>query len=213
MIPAAYTTLGASLFLLGGLLTCFAGFRLFRIVLGIYGFFLGAMVASGMTDPGNTWSVMMFGLGGGLVGAILLVIAYYVGVGLIGAGLAALALNFLWKFIGGDPPTLVLVIVCVIGAVSALNANRLVVIFGTAIAGSWTTMVGGLALLGDPASFKAASAPGIWVVYPMDMLPRAWWVPVVWVAITAAGVVVQLNTTTKTGGKKRKKTTKKSTEE
>ena len=205
MIPAAYTTLGASLFLLGGLLTCFAGFRLFRIVLGIYGFFLGAMVASGMTDPGNTWSVMMFGLGGGLVGAILLVIAYYVGVGLIGAGLAALALNFLWKFIGGDPPTLVLVIVCVIGAVSALNANRLVVIFGTAIAGSWTTMVGGLALLGDPASFKAASAPGIWVVYPMDMLPRAWWVPVVWVAITAAGVVVQLNTTTKTGGKKRKK--------
>lgn len=204
MIPAAYTTVGASLFLLGGLLTCFAGFRLFRVVLGIYGFFLGAMIGSGMTDPGNTWSVMMFGLVGGLVGAILLVVAYYVGVGLIGAGLAALALNFLWKFIGGDPPTLVLVIVCVVGAIAALNVNRLVVIFGTAIAGSWTTMVGGLALMGDPASFKAASAPGIWVVYPMDMLPRTWWVTGLWFALTIAGVIVQLNTTTKTGGKKRK---------
>ena len=205
MIPAAYTTVGASLFLLGGLLTCFAGFRLFRIVLGIYGFFLGAMVGSGMTDPGSTWSVMMFGLAGGLVGAILLVVAYYVGVGLIGAGLAALALNFLWKFIGGTPPTLVLVIVCVIGAVAALNVSRLVVIFGTAIAGSWTAMVGGLALMGDPASFKAASAPGIWVVYPMDMLPRAWWVTALWFGLTIAGVVVQMSTTTKTGGKKRTK--------
>lgn len=204
MIPAAYTTVGASLFLFGGLLTCFAGFRLFRLVLGIYGFFLGAMIGSGMTDPGNTWSVMMFGLAGGLVGAVLLVVAYYVGVGLIGAGLAALALNFLWKFIGGDPPTLVLVIVCVVGAIAALNANRLVVIFGTAIAGAWTSMVGGLALTGDPASFKAASAPGIWVVYPMDMLPRTWWVTGLWFALTIAGVVVQLNTTTKTGGKKRK---------
>ena len=204
MIPAAYTTVGASLFLLGGLLTCFAGFRLFRLVLGIYGFFLGAMIGSGMTDPGNTWSVMMFGLVGGLAGAFLLVVAYYTGVGLIGAGLAALALNFLWKFIGGDPPTLVLVIVCVVGAIAALNANRLVVIFGTAIAGAWTSMVGGLALVGDPASFKAASAPGIWVVYPMDMLPRTWWVTGLWFALTIAGVIVQLNTTTKTGGKKRK---------
>ena len=204
MIPAAYTTVGASLFLLGGLLTCFAGFRLFRLVLGIYGFFLGAMIGSGMTDPGNTWSVMMFGLVGGLAGAFLLVVAYYTGVGLIGAGLAALALNFLWKFIGGDPQTLVLVIVCVVGAIAALNANRLVVIFGTAIAGAWTSMVGGLALVGDPASFKAASAPGIWVVYPMDMLPRTWWVTGLWFALTIAGVIVQLNTTTKTGGKKRK---------
>ena len=212
MIPAAYTTVGASLFLLGGLLTCFAGFRLFRLVLGIYGFFLGAMIGSGMTDPGNTWSVMMFGLIGGLAGAILLVVAYYTGVGLIGAGLAALALNFLWKFIGGDPPTLVLVIVCVVGAIAALNINRLVVIFGTAIAGAWTTMVGGLALMGDPASFKAASAPGIWVVYPMDMLPRTWWVTALWFGLTIAGVIVQLNTTTKTGGKKRKKQ-RKSTEE
>ena len=206
MIPAPYTTVAAVIFLIGGLITCFAGFRLFRIVLAIYGFFLGAMVASGMTDPGNGWSVAMYGLGGGIAGAILMVVAYFVGVGLVGAGLAALVINFVWRFIGGDPPTLILVIACVAGAILALNIVRYVVIFGSAIGGSWTAIVGGLALMGNAASLKAASAPGVWVVYPIDMLPRTWGVYALWIAGTLAGVLVQLATTTRTG--KRKKSSK-----
>ncbi len=69
-----------------------------------------------------------------------MVAAYFIGVGLIGAGLAALALNALWRVVGGgDPPTLVLVLVCVLGALAALSVVRYVVVFGTAIAGAWTT--------------------------------------------------------------------------
>lgn len=205
MIPASYTTLAAVIFVAGGLLTCFAGFRLFRIVLALYGFFAGAMIGSHLTDPGNTWAVAMYGLVGGLVGAALMVVAYFVGVGLIGAGLAALALNMVWKLIGGEPPTLVLVIVCVIGAVLALNVVRYVVVFGSAIAGSWTALVGGLALMGNATALKAASAPGIWVVYPIDMIPQQWWILGLWFLLAIAGVVVQLSTTTKGGLKKRRK--------
>jgi hypothetical protein len=205
MIPASYTTLAAVVFVVGGLLTCFAGFRLFRIVLALYGFFAGAMIGSHMPDPGNTWSVAMYGLVGGVVGAAVMVVAYFVGVGLIGAGLAALVLNVAWKAIGGEPPTIVLVIVCVVGAVLALNVVRYVVIFGSAIAGSWTALVGGLALMGNPTALKAASAPGIWVVYPVDMVPHQWWVMGLWFLLVIAGVTVQLSTTTKTGSKKRKK--------
>ena len=40
----------------------------------------------------------------------------------------------------------VVVVVCVIGSVLALQAVRYVVIFGTAVAGSWTFLVGALAL-------------------------------------------------------------------
>ena len=205
MIPASYTTLAAVVFVAGGLLTCFAGYRLFRIVLALYGFFLGAMAASNFTDPSNTWSVAMYGLVGGVLGAALMVVAYFVGVGLIGAGLAALVLNLGWKLVGGEPPTLLLVIVCVVGAVLALNVVRYVVVFGSAIAGSWTALVGGLALMGNPTALKAASAPGIWVVYPIDMVPHQWWVMGLWFVLTIAGVAVQLSTTTKTGSKKRKK--------
>ena len=205
MIPASYTTLAAVVFVAGGLLTCFAGYRLFRIVLALYGFFAGAMIGSNLTDPSNTWAVAMYGLVGGVVGAALMVVAYFVGVGLIGAGLAALILNLGWKLIGGEPPTLLLVIVCVVGAVLALNVVRYVVVFGSAIAGSWTALVGGLALMGNPTALKAASAPGIWVVYPIDMVPHQWWVMGLWFVLAIAGVAVQLSTTTKTGSKRRKK--------
>jgi hypothetical protein len=206
MIPASYTTLAAVVFVVGGLLTCFAGFRLFRIVLALYGFFAGAMIGSHLGgDPGNAWAVAMYGLVGGVVGAALMVVAYFVGVGLIGAGLAALALNVAWKAIGGEPPTILLVVVCVVGAVLALNVVRYVVVFGSAIAGSWTALVGGLAIMGNPRALKAASAPGIWVVYPIDMVPHQWWVMGLWFLLAVAGVAVQLSTSTKTGGKKRKK--------
>ena len=205
MIPASYITLAAVVCVVGGLLTCFAGFRLFRIVLALYGFFAGAMIGSHLGDSANAWAVAMYGLVGGVVGAALMVVAYFVGVGLIGAGLAALVLNLAWKAIGGEPPTILIVIVCVVGAVLALNVVRYVVIFGSAIAGSWTALVGGLAIMGNPTALKAASAPGIWVVYPIEMVPHQWWVMGLWFVLAIAGVAVQLSTTTKTGSKKRKK--------
>ena len=38
MLPATFQTPAAIILVLGGLLACFAGYRLFRIVLAIYGF-------------------------------------------------------------------------------------------------------------------------------------------------------------------------------
>jgi hypothetical protein len=205
MIPASYSTLAAALFAAGGLVTCFAGFRLFRFVLGLYGFYLGAMVGSSIVDPGNTFAVAMGALGGGVIGAIVMIFAYFIGVGLVGAGLTAIGVNFAWRVFGGEPPTLILVIACVVGAILALNAARYVVIFGTAIAGAWTTIVGGMALLGQGAALKAASAPNVWVVYPVNLLPGGWWVTLAWFGLAIAGVVVQLSTTTRTGAKRKKK--------
>jgi hypothetical protein len=97
------------------------------------------------------------------------------------------------------------VIVCVVGAVLALNVVRYVVVFGSAIAGSWTALIGGLALMGNPTALKAASAPGVWVVYPVEIVPHQWWVLGLWFLLVIAGVVVQLSTTTKSGGRKLKK--------
>jgi hypothetical protein len=202
MIPASYATPTAVIFAVGGLLTCFAGYRLFRFVLGLYGFLAGAVVASSMAEPGNTWSLIMVVLVGGVVGAVVMVFAYFVAVGLVGAALAAMLLNFVWRFVGGEPPTLVLVIVCVIGAVLALQAVRYVVILGTAIAGSWTFLVGALAIMGNPKALIAASAPNVNVVYPMDLLPPNWGSMLAWIVLAVAGIVVQLKTTSATGKKK-----------
>lgn len=194
MLPAQYTTLAAGVLTLGGLLSCFLGYRLFRFVLGIYGFILGAFVTSSLMGTSSMWALAMAALAGGVAGAVLMVIAYFMGVGLIGAGLALLGLNLAWKVVGGQPPTWLLVVVPVVGALLALSVVRYVVIFGTAIAGSWTLIVGVLAWLGNPAATRAASTGDVWVFYPLGPVPGESWQLALWFLLSVAGVAVQLAT-------------------
>jgi hypothetical protein len=205
MLPAPYAAPAAAVLAIGGLLACFAGYRLFRIVLGIYGLILGAFVTTSMMGSSSVWTLAIAAVVGGVLGAALMIAAYFVGVGLIGAGLAALVLNLGWRLVGGEPPTIVLVIACVLGALGALSVVRWVVIAGTAIAGAWTLIVGAVALMGDADAMRAASAGDVWVFYPLDPLPDRWWYTVLWVAVSVIGAAVQFATTNRTGSKKRLK--------
>jgi hypothetical protein len=206
MLPAAYATPAVVILTLGGVLACFFGYRLFRVVLGVYGFVAGALIATQMMAPSsNMWTLTVAAVVGGVLGGALMIAAYFVGVGLVGAGLAALLLNIGWRFVGGDPPTWLLVVVAVLGALGALSVVRFVVIFGTATAGAWTIIVGALALMGDRAALRAASAGDIWILYPLDPLPERWWYTVAWVVLLVIGAVVQLSTSTRTGKPRSKK--------
>ncbi|HZA33725.1 MAG TPA: hypothetical protein VE505_02300, partial [Vicinamibacterales bacterium] len=53
MLPAGLQVPAAVVLVVSGLLACFAGYRLFRIVLAIYGFILGAAIASSVMGPGE----------------------------------------------------------------------------------------------------------------------------------------------------------------
>jgi len=208
MLPAAYATPVAVVFVVGGLLACFAGYRLFRFVLGIYGFIFGAAITTSIMGASGTVALIVAAIVGGLVGALLMVAAYFLGVGLLGAGLAALGLNAAWHaFRHTEPPTVILVVVAALGALGALSVVRYVVIFGTALAGSWTTLIGSMALAGNQVSaFKRATphaATDILVVYPLNPLPPSWWVYVVWLGLALAGILVQLATTSKLAGAKK----------
>lgn len=206
MLPLAYATPTAIVLVIGGLITCFAGYRLFRIVLGFFGFIVGIMTATSMVGSSSTWTMVMAALAGGVVGAVLMVAAYFIGIGLVGAGLAVLGLHVIWgQAAGGEPNTIVTVVVAVLGALVALSIVRYVAIFGTAIAGAWTFIIGGLALLGDAKALVAASAGDVWVLYPWQPAQGDWWVWMFWVLLSLAGIVVQLATTTKTAVKKKPK--------
>jgi len=204
VLPASYATATAVILAVGGAMSCFAGYRLFRLILGLYGFVIGAMVTTSVVGESSTWTMVLAAVVGGIVGAVLMVAAYFLGVGLVGALLAAIALNGAWRFVGGDPPTWLLVVCCVVGALGALSVARYVVIFGTAIAGSWTLILGVMALLGDRKAMIAASAGDVWVLYPRNPLPAEWWVTLLWFGLTLAGIIVQMATTTRTGAKKPK---------
>ena len=68
MLPNGYEQPAAILLLLAGVLACFAGHRLFRIVLGIYGFIIGAMLASSIVGVTNTTGMLVAAGIGGLLG-------------------------------------------------------------------------------------------------------------------------------------------------
>ena len=105
MLPAPYGILATLTLVVGGAVSCFAGYRLFRVVLAIYGFILGALIASQMMSANSTAAMILGALVGGLIGAAVLTLAYFVGIALVGAGLGALVVHVMWQSSGtGDPP-------------------------------------------------------------------------------------------------------------
>src|SRR5437870_3406038 len=147
MLPASYELSAAIALVIGGAIACFAGYRLFRVVLAIYGFIAGAMLGSSMMGSGNTIGMMIAALFGGLIGAVVLFFAYFVGIALIGAGLGALVIHVAWAQVNtGDPPALIVLLFATLGTVAALVLQRYVIIVGTAFSGAWTILVGALTL-------------------------------------------------------------------
>jgi hypothetical protein len=196
MLPHSYELPAAILFVLGGALACFAGYRLFRLVLGIYGFILGAMFASSMAGITNTLGMVAAALVGGVIGAIILVFAYFVGIALVGAGLGALVAHVVWPQISsGDPPALLVIVLAILGAMGAMFLQRYVIVLATAFGGAWTIIIGGLALAGDRGAAHAATSGDVWILYPLAPAPGQKWVPIAWIALGLLGAVVQLGVT------------------
>ena len=179
----------------GGVVSCFFGHRLFRIVLALTGFILGAMMASSVFGVTDTGPMTMAGLAGGLVGAALLFAAYFVGVALFGAGLGAALAHLFFAASDTAPHYLAVILLAVIGAALAMYVQRYVIIVATAFGGAWTLMVGVMALLGDATAQAAATASDVWVAYPLDPAPGQRWVQVAWVVLSLAGMAVQLGWT------------------
>jgi hypothetical protein len=190
MLPATYQLPAAVVLLIGGVVGCFFGYRLFRVVLAFVGFVLGALLASSVVDLSATWAMLLAAARGGLIGAGVMLAAYFVGVALTGAALGAVAANLLFAATGQDPHYLTLVFMTLVGAAAAMYLQRYVIIIGTAFGGAWTLIVGAMALLGNPAAM-AAAAGDVWVAYPLDPAPGQRWVPVAWIVLGLIGAAVQ----------------------
>jgi len=195
MLPATYQFPAAIVLLVGGVVACFFGYRLFRIVLAIFGFILGALAASSIFGVSDTGPMIIAAVVGGLVGAGILIAAYFVGVALIGAGLGAAAANMFFATSDRDPHFLAIVFLSIAGATAAMYLQRYFIIVGTGFGGAWTMIVGAMAALGDHAALQAAASGNVWVAYPMNPAPGQRWVPIAWLALGVIGTGVQLGIT------------------
>jgi Domain of unknown function (DUF4203) len=199
VIPQSYQPLMLGLMVVSGLIAWAAGYRLFRLVLTLNGFIFGAWVTTAMFGASDRTLLVFAALGGGAVGALIMFFGYFVGVALAGAGIGALAAHMFWSRFGADPHPVVVILAAVAGAASAMALQRYVIVIATAFAGAWTLLLSGLTL--SDRGQKLASAPEVWILYPLDPSPSRRWVLMAWVVLGFAGVFVQLRFT----GREKKK--------
>jgi len=195
MLPHSYEFPAALLLVLGGALSCFAGYRLFKITLAIYGLIFGAMLASSTMGVSNTSGMIVAAILGGLAGSVILVLAYFVGIGLIGAGLGALVAHVGWGYFrAGDPPVAVIIVLAVFGAVGAMLLQRYVIIVSTAFGGAWTLLIGALTIA-DRGVGRRTRLGDVWILYPNAPVAGRGWVPIAWILLGLVGTGVQLAVT------------------
>ena len=197
MLPAAFQTPAAAVLVAGGLLSCLAGYRVFRVVLAFFGFILGALLVTSAMGADRTLWTAGAALLGGLAGALVLVVAYFFGVALIGAGIGAGLAMALWAAFGREPGMVPVVVMSIAGALGAMALQRYVIVVSTAFGGAQAAVVGGAALM---AARGAGTAERVYRVYPLDPVPGGGLDLAAWLALGTLGVIVQLAVTAK--GKK-----------
>ena len=138
------------------------------MVLAIYGFIAGALLASSMMGTSNAFGMVVAALAGGAIGALILFFAYFLGIALVGAGLGALLVHAGWsQMTAADPPVIVVIIFVTLGTIASLILQRYVIVVGTAFSGAWTVILGALSLIeARPAPRGRPGVAGRWILYP-----------------------------------------------
>lgn len=196
MLPETLHVPAAVLFLVGGVLSCFLGQRTFRIVLALYGFVVGVLVAGSLIGAADTTRDILLLLGGGVGGALALVLAYFIGVALLGAAFAAFAVHGIAAQFGAEPPAMLVIGCTIAGALVALSLQRFVIVICTAFGGAWLLVMGALGLWHRDAVTGIGSAASGWQAYPLRPAPGESWVLIVWVLLAIAGLVSQFRLAT-----------------
>ncbi len=143
-----------------GLLFCFFGYRIFRIMLAVGGGIAGGGGAVGfaLTQwawPEMWWAVVLLGLAAAAVGAVLMIIAYYVGVFLAGAGFAATIAAVLVGVNADNLYLEALIPAAIVGGVLALIIQKLLIILVTSFTGSASAMAGAYYFIWGAAEFES----------------------------------------------------------
>jgi hypothetical protein len=158
---------GAMILLFLGWIVAFAGYRLFLILLPIYGFFVGisigahsvqALFGDGFLSTTTSWVVGFFV---GLIFALLSYLFWVAAVAIVAGSLGYALVAALFSLLEADLDVLVWIIGVVVGIVFAigalvLNLQKAVIIVSTALMGAWTIVGTFLFLLGGSSPEELA---------------------------------------------------------
>jgi hypothetical protein len=137
--------LAAPLALVAGFLTCFWGYRILKITLGITGFIVGMAGGSSFglsLAPGNNAVALICGLVAGVIGAVLCVWLFFLGVFLLGASTGAIVGAAICSAAAIEPQPIILIVVAIIFGLIALALQKFMIILSTAFGGSYLITAG-----------------------------------------------------------------------
>jgi hypothetical protein len=182
-----------------GLAFTFAGYRVFLVLLPIWGFFaglwFGAEAIIVMFGGGflATTTGLVFGFILGLLVGVFSYLFYMVGVAIVAAGLGASIGGGFMAALGFDPGLITAIVIVVTALVVALlvlafNLQKYVVIALTAFAGTNAILLSILLVLGR-VELQQISGAGNAIA---PILQDSWFWLIAWLVVAAAGFVVQL---------------------
>lgn len=177
-----------------GTLYCFLGYRTLKVVLAITGFLLAggiaALVAGRLGDE-NSALMVVCGVMGGLMGALLFSFLYKTGIFVLGLLSASLiAQNMLVSRPEAWIP-LVIIGIGIAGGIVALKIERPVVTIATAALGAW------IVVTGVAYFFVGATSVQQWGLSP-ELETEQSLVLACWATLTVAGVLAQFATRKRT---------------
>ena len=182
-----------------GIAFCFYGYRVFLVMLPIWGFFgglwLGAYVVTLIFGTGflATTTGLVVGFVVGIVGAVLSYLFYMVGVLIIAGAFGGSLASGIMGALGFDPG-LIMAIVSIVAALIAagltllLNLQKLVLIVLTAMAGAVLVVLAGMLAFGQVT--VADLQAGGNAIQPI--FEGSWFWGIVWLVLAIVGVVVQI---------------------
>jgi Domain of unknown function (DUF4203) len=191
----------AILALLIGLAFCFSGYRFFRLLIAIWGFFAGFLLTTQAVAASAGGHVLVSALGliiaviVGLVVAALAYSLYVAAVLILGASIGFWIGTGLMVAIGYSSQSVLALLVGIIVAVIlvllilALNLAKLLIIISTSLGGASTTIAGVLLLLRViPPDYLSVG-----IVGAIIRSSPLW--GLVWLVLAIVGILVQLSST------------------
>ena len=167
---------------------CFFGYRIFRFVLGLLGFILGAVAAGAIgyeLSEGREIIAIASAIVGGLLGAGVMFVLYILGVFVIGAVLGALIALSVFAHLKQEPEYLTIIITAAVTGVIAVFIKRFMIILATSFTGAWAVVTGFTYFLKesfDPFEPRSVFSMGEDQVYRFL---------IVWFGLSVAGFTVQ----------------------
>lgn len=169
-----------------GAVNCYFGYRLFRILLAIWGFFLGASIGFTLAGGDNATVAIVAALIVGILGALVVSALFFVGVFVVGALFGAfISGSIMALFTNTEPNVFIVLLFALIFGLIAVWLQKLMIVVSTAFTGAGMMVSSVMTVLtGAPVRSDILTNP--------DILPTSNVVALLaWLLLGISGVIYQ----------------------